>query len=99
MAKRMFMKSKVQEITRKELFVLIHEQSWQEKGIAIKAMREAYGVNATDMAHNIGISRARLKRFETGQPVNDAKLIEASCRNYFKYLNLNKIIRESLENI
>ncbi|WP_169835252.1 helix-turn-helix domain-containing protein [Planococcus faecalis] len=91
------MESKIQKVTRRELHILVNERTWQEKGALIKEMRESYGITIKDMANHIGISPARVKRFETGQPVNDAKLIEAAYRNYFKYLNLNRIIREALK--
>lgn len=49
---------------------------WQVRGEIIKKMREHLGCSITSVARQFGISVSRLKRFEAGEPIRDAKLLE-----------------------
>lgn len=73
MVKRFFMKSPVQQVTKRELHTLINERTWKEKGVLIRQMREAFGISVNEMAEYLSISPARVKRFESSEPVNDTK--------------------------
>lgn len=48
---------------------------WKETGDICKLKREEYGIALKHVAEAMGVSLARLKRFEAGKPVRDAKLL------------------------
>jgi ribosome-binding protein aMBF1 (putative translation factor) len=71
------------EINEQSLFVLEHQETWQEIGSYFKEKREAYGLTEYAVAKHLGVSTGRIKRFEAGEPVQDAKLLESAYRLLF----------------
>lgn len=65
------------------LFVLEHQETWREIGDYFKEQREAYGLTEYQVAKHLGVSTGRIKRFEAGEPVKDAKLLESAYRLLF----------------
>lgn len=92
-----FKNPSIQKVTSKELHILINEKDWQEIGDHFKQKREAARITVKDMAAHLSISPGRIKRFEVGCPVHDAKLIESAYKHVFLYLNLIHSITEALE--
>jgi ribosome-binding protein aMBF1 (putative translation factor) len=65
------------------LFVLEHQETWREIGGYFKEQREAYGLTEYQVAKHLGVSTGRIKRFEAGEPVQDARLLESAYRLLF----------------
>lgn len=70
---------------------------WKVVGEGMRGMREDYNISIRDMAKSLGVSIARINRFEKGEPVRDAKLIysayilkiygDNTYRNYLELYN------------
>lgn len=61
--------------TKREDWIADNQSEWFWKGLALKSKRDEYGVTLKFMADVLGVSQSRLKRFEAGEPVRDAKLL------------------------
>ena len=81
-------------MTNRELFIQENQQDWKAKGDRVRGMREKAEVSPKEMADYLKISVGRIRRFEAGWPVQDAKLIEATYRLVLKYMELSKAISE-----
>lgn len=78
-------KPQPQKVTRKEMYVLQNQRIWKQKGALLRKMRKEAGISVANMAAHLKVSSRRLYRFEAGEPVRDAKLIEASYINVMRY--------------
>ena len=58
--------------------------TWRELGQRFQKVREGLSLDLATVAHSIGIHKSRLKKFEEGLPVLDAKLIETGYRNFLE---------------
>ncbi len=58
--------------------------AWRELGQRFQKVREGLSLDLAAVAHSIGIHKSRLKKFEEGLPVLDAKLIETGYRNFLE---------------
>lgn len=72
---------------KKEQWIASQMSEWQNNGMELRYIREYYGVTLTTVSKELGISNARLKRFEQGEPVRDAKLLYAAYFLYLKHKN------------
>lgn len=61
--------------TGREFWIALRLDEWQAVGITMKEMREQMDISIREMAKELGVSIARLKRFEKGDPVQDSKLL------------------------
>lgn len=59
----------------REFWINLRLDEWQAIGSTMKDMREKMNITVRDMAISLGVSIPRLKRFEKGEPVRDAKLL------------------------
>lgn len=59
-------------------FIALNEELWIAKGKEFKVVREFLGITMTRVSHAIGVSLGVIKRFESGKPINNAKIIEKS---------------------
>ena len=78
-----------------ELDEWVEEQSqeWQEIGEECKALRKVRGVSVKEIASLLGISEARIYKFENGQPVRDARLIESSYKMAVNIVHLRNHVQ------
>lgn len=56
-------------------------RDWWSTGQSMRQMRESAGISLNDTARYLGVSIARLKRFENGGAVRDAKLLRSAYIN------------------
>lgn len=75
-------------------FILDNQSKWRDRGYLFKSLRESENLTRSYVATQLGISHGRLKRFEDGQPVNDAKLLEYA---YNHFLHNHRMRGESNE--
>jgi transcriptional regulator with XRE-family HTH domain len=68
-----------------------NKSEWEYYGSWTQCTRKEYGLTLKQVAHCIGISVARLKRFEAGMPVRDAKLL---YQGYISALYINELERK-----
>lgn len=88
------MESKRTEMGR-EYWIAMRMDEWLAVGMTMKEMREEMNLTIRDMAKSLGVSIARLKRFENGEPVRDSKLLYSAYilkiygdNTYRNYCNL-----------
>ncbi len=67
---------------KKILYAVANWKEWAEIGASFRQRREALGLSMAGTARELGIGWGRLRRFEAGEPVRDAKLL-ARCYDYF----------------
>lgn len=56
-------------------WIATQSQNWEYLGQYFKDMRELLGLSVKHVAKCLAVSPARIKRFESGQPVRDANLL------------------------
>lgn len=76
---------------QREKWMSFRLDEWKAIGDTLGEMREHLQCSVSYVAKKLGISAARLKRFEAGDPVKDAKLLENA---YFCWLNSENIYRQ-----
>ncbi|EFU43932.1 hypothetical protein PVOR_01965 [Paenibacillus vortex V453] len=62
----------------REKFIAENEEEWAEVGNDLRAARIERGISLASAARQIGFSTSTLSRFEKGQPVRNANVIERS---------------------
>lgn len=67
---------------KKILYAVANWKEWAEIGTSFRQRRETLGLSMAGTARKLGIGWGRLRRFEAGEPVRDAKLL-ARCYDYF----------------
>jgi ribosome-binding protein aMBF1 (putative translation factor) len=65
----------VRDISKREEWIASNLLEWEVVGEVMRGMREELDISNRVMAKELGVSIARIKRFEKGEPVRDAKLI------------------------
>jgi predicted transcriptional regulator len=80
------------EVKRKK-FISENQKEWVLIGENLKKSREDAGYSMAYVARNLGISPSRLKKFESGQPVDSAKLIESAYKHFMKLCKVKKSMR------
>lgn len=60
---------------KRETYMTTKYFEWKAHGEHFKMQREEHGIALKHIASAMGVSTARLKRFEAGEPVRDAKLL------------------------
>lgn len=63
---------------RARRYVERNQNHWQAKGAIFRNWRESLGLTVSQVARALGISPARVTRFENGEPVRDARLLESA---------------------
>ncbi|MGM0899409.1 MAG: helix-turn-helix domain-containing protein [Bacillota bacterium] len=84
-------------VSKKELHIQEHQRVWRQKGSLLKNMRKNAGITVADMARHLKVSPGRLYRFEAGEPVRDAKLLEASYLSVMRYGEMKVLLLEIME--
>lgn len=97
MIKKLFAKSQPQLVSRKELHIQEHQRTWIQKGALLRNMRQEAEISVPEMARRLNVSPGRLYRFEAGNPVREAKLIEASYLHVFRYSDIKNLLMEVIE--
>ena len=67
---------------RKIFYAVANSEKWAEIGASFRQRREALGLSMAGTARELGIGWGRVRRFEAGEPVRDAKLL-GRCYDYF----------------
>ncbi|WP_166238484.1 helix-turn-helix domain-containing protein [Paenibacillus turpanensis] len=80
----------------RERWIEEQHEKWFDIGSELMNHRLSLGVTATQVAEKMGISLSRLRNFEQGLPVKEAKLIENAYRLYLE--NVVKIRKSQLIN-
>ncbi len=71
--------------TEKAEFIARNHSIWVEKGQRLQQCRVEMGFSATFVAEKMGVSRSTLRRFEQGQPVKRADMLERSYTLLLSY--------------
>ncbi|WP_289354806.1 helix-turn-helix transcriptional regulator [Paenibacillus sp. S-12] len=71
-------------VSREEYVAVKQAGEWAEVGGELKEEREALGVTIAEASRNIGVSPSTLSRFEKGNPVRSARVIENGYRMYLR---------------
>ncbi|WP_181592647.1 helix-turn-helix domain-containing protein [Paenibacillus sp. YN15] len=74
-------------LTREEYVEKMSEE-WADVGAVLKDRREKAHLTAEQTAYRVGVSRSTLRRFEKGEPVKSAKVLEAAYCNYLDFIEL-----------
>jgi len=61
-------------------FLDISRPYWEQAGKRFQKLRESLGLSLNSVSRELGVSASRLRRFENGLAVKDAKLIENAYR-------------------
>lgn len=79
----------VEEVSKqlREDYIAEMSEEWSEVGSTLMHEREARGFSIAEVARNVGVSPSTLRRFEKGNPVQAARIIE---QGYRMYLELKK---------
>ncbi|MDM5283120.1 helix-turn-helix domain-containing protein [Peribacillus frigoritolerans] len=82
LAEALFAPSKEIEPRRHDVESWIEEQSeeWEEVGEECRTLRKIYGITVKELSSMLGISTTRIYKFENGQPIRDAFLVENAYR-------------------
>lgn len=81
-AKRISLRERLErdEVLTPEEWVVAKEYDWAEEGARYRTKRLAAGFTIAEAARQTGFSASTLSKFETGQPVQRANVIERSYR-------------------
>ena len=66
------------------------ENEWQYTGMYFRKERETRGILVTHMANFLGVSVAKLRRFENGEPILSAKQMETTYKTLLTLIDLQK---------
>lgn len=86
-------------VSREEYVAVMQAGEWAEIGGELKEEREALGVTIAEASRNIGVSPSTLSRFEKGNPVKAARIIENGYRMYLRLVKQARKEVASLEDV
>ncbi|MHA7964956.1 helix-turn-helix domain-containing protein [Paenibacillus sp. CAU 1782] len=91
-AKRVALRERLErdETLTPEEWVVAKEVDWIEVGTKYREERERRFLSLAEVAGTIGVSPSTLRRFESGQPVQRANMIERGYRNCFVIKEMDK---------
>lgn len=82
-------------VEKRESWISENKYNWLATGQILREERETYGIALKHVAAALDVSIARLKRFEAGEPVRDAKLLLSGYSNLLYIYQLEFRLKRS----
>ncbi|HLR02831.1 MAG TPA: hypothetical protein VK111_08845 [Virgibacillus sp.] len=82
---------------RKENYIRKNYLKWNEEGKTFRDRRMELGLSLRDVGKILGTSATRIRRFEIGDPVSQARHLKASYELLFKHIGMREQLKELIE--
>ncbi|RAV19507.1 helix-turn-helix domain-containing protein [Paenibacillus contaminans] len=88
--KRLADRMEAGERLSRDEFITANELDWAEIGRQLQEDRITYQITLSDAAKRIGIAASTLRRFENGEPVRSARIIESAYEMMLEVVDLRQ---------